>query len=63
LEDARKTGSELMVTCCPFCILNLKSAEESAENENSGENEYPRERLEILDLSQFLVKRLREVAP
>ncbi|MGZ4857825.1 MAG: (Fe-S)-binding protein [Methanobacteriaceae archaeon] len=63
LEDARKTGSELLVTCCPFCILNLKSADESSENENYGESEDSRERLEILDLSQFLLKKLREDAP
>jgi len=60
LEDAKKTGSKLLVTCCPFCILNLKSVEETAKNENTGENEDPEEALEILDLSQFLVNRLRE---
>jgi Fe-S oxidoreductase len=63
VEDAKKTGCKLLVTCCPFCILNLKSAEETAENENTGENEDHEEELEILDLSQFLVKRLREDAP
>jgi Fe-S oxidoreductase len=62
LEDARRTRSMLLVTCCPFCILNLKSTEESTENENPDENEDSGERLEILDLSQFLVKRLKEVA-
>lgn len=60
LEDAKKTGSEVLVTCCPFCIMNLKSAYESAENEHSGVGD-SREHLEILDLSQFLVKRLREM--
>jgi heterodisulfide reductase subunit D len=59
LEDAMKTGSKLLVTCCPFCILNLKSAEETAENEDYGENE-DEEGLEILDLSQFILKRLSE---
>ena len=60
VEDAKKTGSELLVTCCPFCILNLKSAEETAGNEIVVENEDPMERLEILNLSEFLRKRLRE---
>jgi Fe-S oxidoreductase len=60
LEDARKTGCNLLVTCCPFCILNLKSVEETAENEIVDENGEPRERLEILDLSEFLRKMLRE---
>jgi heterodisulfide reductase subunit D len=59
LEDAKNTGSKFLVTCCPFCILNLKSAEETAENEDYGENE-DEEGLEILDLSQFILKRLRE---
>jgi Fe-S oxidoreductase len=31
LEDAEKTGAELLVTCCPFCILNLQSAEEDGK--------------------------------
>ncbi|WJI10301.1 (Fe-S)-binding protein [Methanobacterium sp. CWC-01] len=25
VEEARKTGAELLVTCCPFCVLNLES--------------------------------------
>ncbi|MEN6330234.1 MAG: (Fe-S)-binding protein, partial [Methanobacteriaceae archaeon] len=23
IEDAKKTGADLLVTCCPFCVLNL----------------------------------------
>ena len=61
LEDARKTGTQLLVTCCPFCILNLKSANDDTENENSGKFDDARKHLEILDLSQFLVKKSKEV--
>ncbi len=25
IDDALKTGANLMVTCCPFCVLNLES--------------------------------------
>lgn len=25
IDDALKTGADLMVTCCPFCVLNLES--------------------------------------
>jgi len=25
VEEARKTGADLLVTCCPFCVLNLES--------------------------------------
>lgn len=25
IDDALETGADLLVTCCPFCVLNLKS--------------------------------------
>ena len=43
LEEAEKTGAELLVSACPFCKLNL--------SENS-------QKLEVLDLSEFLLKYL-----
>ena len=60
LEDAKKTGSHLMVTCCPFCLLNFKSAEETGNE--IVEDKHPRERLEIMDLSQFLRKRYKRLS-
>jgi Fe-S oxidoreductase len=26
LEDALETGSDYIVTCCPFCLVNLEEA-------------------------------------
>jgi len=63
LGDVRKTGSEILVTCCPFCINNFKSVMKTSKNYNTKYSKDLKRRLEILDLSQFLVKRLREVAP
>jgi Fe-S oxidoreductase len=39
VEDAQKTGADLLVTCCPFCLLNLESAE----------------KMRVLDLTEFLL--------
>ena len=38
VEDARKTGADLLVTCCPFCVLNLESVG----------------KIRVLDLTEFL---------
>jgi Fe-S oxidoreductase len=40
VEDARKTGAEVMVTCCPFCVLNLESVG----------------KIRVLDLTEFLLE-------
>jgi Fe-S oxidoreductase len=37
--DAEKTGAELLVTCCPFCVLNLESGG----------------KMRVLDLTEFLL--------
>jgi Fe-S oxidoreductase len=47
IEDAKSTGAKTLVTCCPFCILNLDSAQPP---ENDAIN--------VMDLSQFLLIRL-----
>ncbi len=39
VEDAQKTGADLLVTCCPFCVLNLESVGE----------------IPVLDLTEFLL--------
>jgi len=39
VEDAQKTGADLLVTCCPFCLLNLESAG----------------KMRVLDLTEFLL--------
>jgi Fe-S oxidoreductase len=41
MEDAEKTGAELLVTCCPFCVLNLESAG----------------KMSVLDLTEFLTRK------
>ena len=40
VDDARKTGAELLVTCCPFCVLNLESVG----------------KIRVLDLTECLLK-------
>lgn len=56
LDDAKNTGAKSIITCCPFCILNLESIQENyAEKRTSDENN---EFMRIMDLSQFLLERL-----
>ncbi len=43
IEDGGKTGAQIMVTACPFCILNLESVSD----------------LEVLDISQIILKALK----
>ena len=40
VDDARKTWAELLVTCCPFCVLNLESVG----------------KIRVLDLTEFLLE-------
>lgn len=44
IEEAEKNGASLLITTCPFCKLNL------SENIDSDSN------LEVLDLTEFVVK-------
>ncbi len=46
LDDALVTNARTMITCCPFCILNLESAQEDTSE------------VTVMDISQFLLKRL-----
>lgn len=48
LDEAKDTLARCLITCCPFCISNLEFAQE-----NSVVNE-----INIMDLSQFLLRRL-----
>lgn len=54
LDDANETGAKSLVTCCPFCILNLKSAQE----DHTSESDLEKHMINVMDLSQFLLKRL-----
>jgi len=47
LDDAKDTGAGTLVTCCPFCISNLELAQESSSGN-----------ITLMDLSQFLLRRL-----
>jgi Fe-S oxidoreductase len=55
VEDALNTGATTLVTCCPFCILNL----ELSQKESSSPTQVTEEEVDILDLSQFLLRRLK----
>lgn len=56
VEDARDTGATTLVTCCPFCILNL----ETSQKESSSPTNVTEKEIDILDLSQFLLRRLKD---
>ena len=45
IEDAKEVGAELIITACPFCILNLNSV---CLDENK-----------IMDISQIIIKTLK----
>ncbi|MCC7560307.1 MAG: (Fe-S)-binding protein [Methanobacterium sp.] len=48
LDEANDTGAETLVTCCPFCISNLELAQVT----------YSGKGITIVDLSQFMLRRL-----
>ncbi len=56
MEDAAKTGARRLVTCCPFCIHNLKSAQEIQGTREDLHDD----NMDILDLSQFLLLGLKK---
>ncbi|MBI5459114.1 (Fe-S)-binding protein [Methanobacterium sp.] len=61
MDDAKSTGATTLVTCCPFCILNLESQEDSSSDNLTASDNLTEEKkgnLNIIDLSQFLLKRL-----
>ena len=45
IEEAKKTGTKVIVSTCPFCYLNLKECVK-ALNED----------IEVLDLTELLLK-------
>ncbi len=47
IEEAKSTGAKSLVTCCPFCILNLESVRSTENNI-----------IDVMDISQFLLMRL-----
>lgn len=60
IKDAVKTGTRQLVTCCPFCIHNLRSAKEnhnidSAQEDPASKKFHKEDYMDIMDLSQFLL--------
>ena len=47
IREAELTGAKTLLSCCPFCKLNLKDGAESANSD-----------LEIMDLTEFIEKNL-----
>jgi heterodisulfide reductase subunit D len=45
IEEAKKTGTEILVSACPFCELNLKESVKAKQDA-----------LEILDITELLLK-------
>lgn len=58
IEDARSTGAKSLVTCCPFCILNLESVQSSDNNKDNNKKSSENDNIHIIDLSQFLLMHL-----
>ena len=54
IRDAEATGAEILITCCPFCVLNLTQGAKKI-----GSN------IKVMDLSQVLleVTAPKEAAP
>lgn len=67
LNDAKVTGARTLVTCCPFCILNLEATQESSSKrsltdgklDDASSTGKKSDNMIIMDLSQFLLKRLK----
>ncbi len=47
IREAELTGAKTLLSCCPFCKINLKDGAESANSD-----------LEIMDLTEFIEKNL-----
>ncbi|MDR0509208.1 MAG: 4Fe-4S dicluster domain-containing protein [Candidatus Methanoplasma sp.] len=45
IKDAEETGAEILVTCCPFCVVNLTQGAKQAGS-----------KIKIMDLSEILLK-------
>ena len=45
IHDAEATGAEVLITCCPFCVLNLTQGAKKC-----GSN------IKVMDLSQVLLE-------
>ena len=64
LKDAEKTMASLIITSCPFCKLNLNQAYIANNNNNNNNsknhkfNNHKSHDLEVLDLSEFLLKQI-----
>ncbi|NNG01993.1 MAG: 4Fe-4S dicluster domain-containing protein [Desulfobacteraceae bacterium] len=51
IEEARETGARLLITACPLCLIMLEDARKAAGLEKD---------LEVLDLNEFLVRRISD---
>ena len=49
VEEAEETGAEIILTACPFCLLNLEDAVKTTGREG---------KIRVLDLAEFLVEAL-----
>ena len=45
VRDAEETGAEVLITCCPFCVLNLTAGAKMIGS-----------KMKIMDLSQVLLQ-------
>ena len=45
IHDAEATGAEILVTCCPFCVLNLTQGAKKCGSS-----------IKVMELSQILLE-------
>ncbi|MCL1978676.1 MAG: heterodisulfide reductase-related iron-sulfur binding cluster [Methanomassiliicoccaceae archaeon] len=45
IRDAEETGAEILVTCCPFCVVNLTQGAKQIDS-----------KIKVMDLSEVLLK-------
>lgn len=57
MDDAKKTRANSLVTCCPFCVLNLTDGLNHGIPTGSMDEDMD-DIMDIMDLSQFLLKQL-----
>jgi Fe-S oxidoreductase len=59
MDDAKSTGAQSLVTCCPFCVHNLESVQEGYIKSSDTVAEDKQGSMNIMDLSQFLLERIK----
>jgi len=60
VQDAEETGAEILVTSCSFCILNLENALDHKLEDGNSVSHCSTSISEILDVSELILKGLKD---